>query len=79
VHANAREIHLELAQAYEFRVFLLKQMDAPKSAPLQFEVAPNKAAREPRRVANSVEKEFELQAPRIAGPSQLALSKGGER
>jgi hypothetical protein len=50
VHAGAREIHLELAQAYEFRVFLMKQMESTKSAPLQFETTPNHPARKARRV-----------------------------
>ena len=46
-HLGAREIHLELAQAYEFRVFLLKQMDAIKTDPSQFDTAENQTCTEP--------------------------------
>ena len=58
VHANTREIHLELAQAYEFRVFLLKQMDAGGSAPLHFDIGQDQPSLEPRRIATGTEGEL---------------------
>ena len=58
VHANAREIHLEMAEAYEFRVFLLKQIDGGGSAALHFEIGQDPVP-EPRRMANGTTGELE--------------------
>jgi hypothetical protein len=33
VHSTVREVHLELAQAYEFKMLLLKQLDARSGDP----------------------------------------------
>jgi hypothetical protein len=35
-HLGVREIHLELAQAYEFRVFLLNKLTAVETSPSRF-------------------------------------------
>src|SRR5829696_4042976 len=63
VHAGAREVHLELAQAYEFRSFLLKQVQEIESAPLQFDITENQTHAERARWESAITRVVEMTSP----------------
>ena len=62
-HAGAREVHLELAQAYEFRLFMLKHADASEQ-PLQFDI-PDTLPVKQRRAASRASADSQANAMKL--------------
>ena len=64
-HAGAREIHLELAQAYEFRLFMLKQSDASEQPLSRFDIADTLPNVRQRRAASRASAESQANAMKL--------------